>query len=434
LKNENKTFLSNVTMMLSGTVLAQILSVIALPYFQKYFYNPDDFALFTWFFELTSIFIGISALRLESGIVLERDHSMSIKLLMICLRLVMLSSLVYTILVGVLAVFLTNFSILFSEFWLLLLLPVTIFFTGGLQVLAAYYTRKLLFKQQATNKVMQSVFTISPQFIMGQAGYNHFGLIGGKVVGVVIGFLGLWIRMVNEIRHVSFPIKSERKELYSRHKNLIRYTMPSTFIGMFVNFIFIDLFLHFYGDDLTGQLGASKHYVGMGFSVLSTSFAQVFYGRIAAIHNRKQLRDLYTYWLIRLSGLSVLIVVSIWMIPNSWIVAFLGEKWSQLMPVMRILSLWMGVMFVTSSLSFIYIKLNRQKTTIIIDVLHLIVVVASIAISYYVYQDFYITLYWFTAVKIVIYIIGIILSYFFIEQHDFDAVSDYGRVENTNHQ
>jgi O-antigen/teichoic acid export membrane protein len=419
-------------MMLSGTVIAQILAIIVLPYFQKYIYNPDDFALFTWFFELTAIFVGISALRLETGIVLERNPSMAIKLLLLCLGLVFISSLVYTVLVVVLALFVTNFSVLLNDIWLLCFFPITIFFTGGLQVLAAYYTRQQLFKQQATNKVMQSVLTIVPQYAMGKSGFQHVGLIGGKVIGAVGGFVGLWWRIKKEMKQISFPIKKERKEFYSKHKNLIRFTTPSTFIGMFVNFIFIDLFLHFYGDDLTGQLGASKHYIGMGFSVLSTSFAQVFYGRIAAINNKVQLRSLYTYWLIRLSIVSLLIVVTVWLVPNSWMVSFLGEKWSQLMPVMRILSLWMGVMFVTSSLSFIYIKLNRQKTTIIIDIIHLIVVAASIIISYSLYQDFYITLYWFTGVKMVIYVVAILLAYYFIEQHEYTNDEELGKVEVGN--
>jgi lipopolysaccharide exporter len=405
-------------MMLSGTVIAQVLSVIALPYFQKYLYNPDDFALFTWFFELTAIFIGVSALRLETGIVLERDQSMAIKLALLCLRLVFFSSVIYTVLVLGLSYFVANFELFRNELWLLLLFPVTIFFTGGTQVFVAYYTRQKLFKQQAANKIVQSSSALVPQFALGQFGYNQLGLIAGKIFGVVIGFAGLWSRIAKDFKQIPFPTKKERKELRSKHKDFIRYTTPGTFLGMFINFVFIDLFLYYFGDDLTGQLGASKHYIGMGFSVLSVSFAQVFYGRIARIEDKVELRNLYTYWLIRLSAIALMVIITVWIFPNVWVVNILGEKWSQLLPVMRVLSLWMGVMFVTSSLSFIYIKLNRQRTTVIIDALHLLFVLLAIVISYYLYEDFYITLYCFTFAKIVIYLFAIVITYYFINKYE----------------
>jgi O-antigen/teichoic acid export membrane protein len=429
LKSPNKSFLSNVTVLLGGTLIAQILAVISLPFLQKYFYSPEDFAIFTWFFELAAIFVGISALRIETGIVLEKDTSSALKLVKLCLALVVLFSIFFTVVVLLLSLFFENFKLFSSNLIYLILLTFTILFLSGTQVLTSYFTRQQKFKELASNKVFQTSFTILPQFIFGGLKMNSSGLVLGKIIGGAASFFALLLRIKSELKTVSFPSKKERKELFKNNIDFILYTTPGTFLGMFINFIFIDLFLMYFGESITGQLGASKHYVGMAFSVLSTSFAQVFYSKIATINDKIELRKFYTYWLIRLSGIGALAIAVLYSIPNSWIISFLGQKWSELLPVMQVMVLWMAVMFVASSLSYIYIKLNRQKTVIFFDVIHLILVTTSITVSYHLYHDFFITLYWFTISKIILYLIAIGITYFFINRYEFQQEDN---SESTN--
>jgi len=419
LKSDNKTFLSNVSIILGGTMIAQLLSLIALPFLQKYFYTPEDFALFTWFFELTAIFVGISALRIETGIVLEKDPIIALKLVRLCLRIALFLSLFSAVCFIILSFFYENFELFTNNVLWLLLVPITIFLLGGIQILTAYYTRQQKFKELASNKVIQTTGTLIPQILFAVFKGHSVGLVMGKIIGGLFSFFALFGRIYKDLKEVSFPTKSERKLLFKTNKDFILYTTPSTFIGMFTNFIFIDLFLHYYGESFTGQLGASKIYVGMAFSVLSTSFAQVFYSKIAGIHDKKILRDFYTYWVIRLSAIALLAVIVVYLIPSSWVGLFFGKvkNWDELLPVMRIMTLWMAVMFVSSSLSYIYIKLNRQRSVIYFDIIHLTLIILSITVSHFLYHDFYTSLYWFTGAKIIVYIIAIIVSYVFINRY-----------------
>lgn len=423
MKSANKSFLNNVTILLGGTLIAQILAVITLPFLQKYFYSPEDFALFTWFFELTAIFVGISALRIETGIVLEKDTDSALKLVKLCLSLTLLFSVVYTLLVVLLSIFFDNFKLFTTNILFVVLFFLTVLFLSGIQVLNSFYTRQQKFKELSSNKIVQTSFTVIPQFIFGGIKMTSSGLVLGKIIGGGASFIALFLRIKNDLKSVPFPTKSERKIFFKNNINFILYTTPGTFLGMFINFIFIDFFLMYFGDSITGQLGASKHYVGMAFSVLSTSFAQVFYSKIATIYDKVELRKFYTFWLIRLSAVGGLSIVVLYLIPNHWIVTFLGEKWAELLPVMRVMVLWMAVMFVSSSLSYIYIKLNRQKTVIIFDVIHLILVTVSIVLSYYLYHDFFTTLYWFTASKIILYVLAIVITYYFIDKYEMPSNS-----------
>ena len=71
----------------SGSTLAQIISIGALIVLQRFFYSPEEYAPFRLFFEYVAIFSSISALRLESGIILEREENKAISLLRICIKL-----------------------------------------------------------------------------------------------------------------------------------------------------------------------------------------------------------------------------------------------------------------------------------------------------------------------------------------------------------
>ena len=84
-----------------------------------------------------------------------------------------------------------------------------------------------------------------------------------------------------------------------------------------------------------------------------------------------------------------------------------------MMPVIKVMILWMSIMFVSSSLSYVYIKLNRQKTLIYFDIIHLALTIGSIAVSYQLYHSFWISLYWFTIAKGVYYLFAVFATYYF---------------------
>ena len=61
----------------------------------------------------------------------------------------------------------------------------------------------------------------------------------------------------------------------------------------------------------------------------------------------------------------------------------LGEKWEELMPVIKLISPWMAIMFLASSLSYIFIRLGKQKQIFFFDLFHLILIFATIFTANY---------------------------------------------------
>ena len=93
-KEEKNHFLKNVLTIFSGTTIAQIINLSAIIILQRYFYSPEEYAPFRLFFEFAAVFSSISALRLESGLILERVDQRALSLLRICLRYSLIISLI----------------------------------------------------------------------------------------------------------------------------------------------------------------------------------------------------------------------------------------------------------------------------------------------------------------------------------------------------
>ena len=68
------------------------------------------------------------------------------------------------------------------------------------------------------------------------------------------------------------------------------------------------------------------------------------------------------------------------MLCPSWIVtSVLGEKWVGLMHIIKIISPWMAIMFLASSLSFIFIRLGKQREIFFFDVFHLVLILIALS-------------------------------------------------------
>ncbi len=399
---------------MSGTVLAQIISFLSLIILQKYFFDKTDFANFAWFFFFINLFATSGALRLDTGIVLEKTKRKAHILTELAIKLMLISSALGLIVALVGRLINPNFDNVMPSLAMYLLIPIAIFSIGTLQILNSWFTRDNSFKTLASNKLTQSSITVSGQLTLGLSKLTSTGLILGKTIGAVIASLVLFLKYKKNTPSKLFSAsKASEKELLVKHKDFIYFTTPGTFLGALINFIFLDLFLKFYEDN-SGNVSAANIYLGIGFAIVSASFAQVFYSKISQIEDHKKLRKFYTFWMLRLAAIASFAILIVQLTPNSWMVLVLGEKWSNLLPTMRIMSIWMGVMFVSSSLSYIYIKLNQQRTLILFDIVHLAMVYGSIHFSYERYHDFKMSLIWFTIAQSMFYIFTISITYYFL--------------------
>jgi lipopolysaccharide exporter len=395
----------------TGSTVAQIISIASLILLQRFFYSPEEYAPFRLFFEYVAIFSSISALRLESGLILEREEDKAISLLRVCIKLCFVMSLIGGLIFCLF--YFKEIDVFQRESILLILMPFAILTNGLIQIFLPFFTRAKSFLTISYSKIIHSVISSFSQIITGLIGLNFIGLILGRIAGLFSADLNYLKTFYSK-----FKWNQRNKEveicLIQKHKKFIYFTSPGIFIGNSINFIILITFTTLYGEKFTGLTAAAIQYLGLVVMLFASSFSQVYYNEIAQIKNPKELYQSYTFWVKRL-----FILTSIgWfllMICPSWIVtSVLGEKWVGLMNVIKIISPWMAVMFIASSMSFIFIRLGKQREILFFDIFHLVLILVALIFGHYYLNDKIQMLYAITGAQTLFYILSISLAYSFL--------------------
>ena len=410
-KLEKNKFLKNVLTMFSGNIIAQIINFSSIIILQRYFYSPEEYAPFRLFFEFAAVFSSVIALRLESGLVLERENNRALSLLRICLKYAVITSLFggffFTF------YFINEIRVFQYEWLLIILMPLAIFTNGIIQISQSFFTRSKQFSTISLSKVIHSIIGGLTQIVNGIMGINFTGLIIGRIAGLFsadINYLNKFLKSYQWIKRN----KDEEKRLIKKHKKFMFFTSPGIFIGNSINLVILITLTHFYGEEFTGLTAAAIQYLGLICMLFSSSFAQVYYNEIAQINDAKKLISSYYYWIKRLGLFSLTGLVLLYFIPSSIVAYILGEKWTGLLYIIKIISPWMGLMFMASSLSYIFIRLGKQKEIFFFDIFHLILIICTLYTSQLFFKNEYETLYIITIAQSIFYILSISLALKFL--------------------
>jgi len=408
-------FGKNVLTLFTGTFLSQLIPFLILPVLQRYFYSPADFGLLALFVGYSELFINIGSLKLEYAIVVKETVKHAAELAYTAFKVL----LVITCLSFFVSFFFYTTGIV-EEFnrlgWVILLVPVAVLGVGVNGIASYWFNRQKEFRTIASNKIVQSISAEGTKTGLGFLHTGSVGLIAGRITGQVLSGITLFIRFLKDLSQRDECFSSSRKtgEIISENRQYVYFATPSVMVSTLINFTYLYLFFIEFGDVSAGMIGVSMQYIGVALGMMAGAFSQVFYSRIAAIYSRIEMMKTYKHfmWILLVTG--SLISVAIWLLPVSWVVYILGEKWSQLMDYARILSLWLAIWFVSSSLSFIFMRLQKQGFMLIMDILHFFMVVAGFYIGLNNGNTPVSALWGFTIAQMLYYIIAVLLALNFI--------------------
>lgn len=411
-------FASKVTTVAIGVVLSQLIPFVLLPVLQRYYYAPEDFGLLVLYVSLSDLVIAVSTLKYEYAIVNVKKVADAFNLLILSLFSVFTFTFLTVVALLILFLFFPDLILIDRMGGWAFLLPVSVFSLGIFQAINYWFNRRESYKFMSVTRVVNTSFGEVGKLGLGVL--NFFpGLVVGRVFGnIASAFIGV-LKVYKSDRRFSRLYSFKRvKKLAITHKRYPLYVVPSVFVGVLVAFSYVRLLLAYYGEDKLGLLGVSLIYLGSAFGIISTSFGQVFFKKISDISDYRQLYALYKKFARQLFLFSLLVLLVVYIFPQNWVVIILGEKWTAVLPVCKIMVIWMSVYFVSSSLSFIYIKLEMQRIMFFLDVIHLALVLFSIVFAHYLYADFYVTLWWFCIAQLLHYTLAIFLALRYLKKKD----------------
>ncbi len=377
-------FSRNVSVMLIGTVLGQMLSVLLSPVLTR-IYGPVDFGTLGVYMSALNILVGLAALRYEIPLSTAATEESAVNMLALCAGLLVIT----TSLLALVAYLLPERLLVTMGFGHLesarLLLPTGFAFLGAYYVMMYFATRAQDFNSIARTRISQGVTGPVSQIGLGLLGGGVTGLTVGFIIGQSSGTLLLFKRQVlnrlsslrliswRGIRRLAWQYRAF--PLISSWANLIDTAGAGQLVYVLVAI--------FYPGGVAGYLFLAERVVARPLLMVSTSLLTVFMGEIGrtmttdpALLRRRFLQVSSRQFIF---GAAWVITADI----AAWLAfpLIFGPSWADAVPYLLTLSVVYLVNSVIGSVNYTLQVLGRQAVAAVWQVGRVAVIVLGFVVS-----------------------------------------------------
>jgi O-antigen/teichoic acid export membrane protein len=372
-------FARGVSVLISGTVGAQAVMMLAAPILTR-LYSPADFGLLAVFVALLSAVSVVASLRYELAIPLPVDESEAAALLVLSLMTTVAVSGISTIPILVYRdalAQLLNTPALADHLYLV---PLGALLIGVYNVLNYWAVRMRAFTPIAKTKVGQSIACAAIQ--VGGAPFGPVALLLGQVTGHAAGSLSLGLRVLRHrwiaVRRVT---RADLVQVACRYKKFPLFSTWSALFNTAGGQMPPILFAALFNPAVAGIYALANRVLAMPMQLLGQAIGTVFLsgaaqarreGRlgltIARIHNRLAHIGMPPMLVLLLAG------------PEIFKHVF-GAEWRQAGVFAQWLAPWLYLGFITSPLSSLFDVLDKQEIEMAFDAALLIARTAAIIVG-----------------------------------------------------
>jgi len=357
------SFAGDVLKLVSGTTVAQLLSILASPILTR-LYAPEAFGVAALFGSITSILGVIACLRYELSIMLPETDEDAANLLGVSIGFAVLISLLTVPIVWwgkkpLLRVL--NAELLDPYVWLM---PVAVLLGGVFVALNYWNSRTRQFGRLSIARVISSLATTSTTLGAGFAGYATAGTmisagVGGQAISTIVLGGQIWrddgklfLRSINW-RGMLYGIKRHRRfplyGIWSALLNTISWQLP------------IFLLANYFSVTVVGYYALGFRILQIPMSLIGTAIAQVFFQRAAEARSLGTLTSLVDSTFVKLVMVGVFPALTLSIIGHDLFSLVFGATWGEAGVYAQLLSLWSLFWLISSPLSTLLSVLEMQR-------------------------------------------------------------------------
>jgi O-antigen/teichoic acid export membrane protein len=360
-------FVRDITKLLSGTVLAQVINFALTPVLTRLF-SPSDYGVFSVFTSIVSVLAVVACLRYEVAIVLPEEDKDAESLF----QLSAFISLGFTVCLFPLFWFFRDFigGMLKTrvDLPLTLLSLMTIFLIGRVSAYNYLLTRKKKYKLISIARVVtalsSSILPICFWLCWGRAFY---GLVLGFIAGFAINFIIFRLSVGK-----SFTGTPVLKNIRAVAKRYSRFPIYDTWSSLLNNLAWqvVPMMLSFqFSDAVAGQYSLGLKMIQSPMSIIGASVGQVIFEKAC---REREGGDLYAFTKLTIRRFLIIAAIPIGILAMFGKVLFgviFGREWGIAGFYTQILSPWAIVWFVASITSTVLIITERQRELLIINII-----------------------------------------------------------------
>jgi lipopolysaccharide exporter len=361
--NKTSNFITNVLKLASGSIIAQILSMLSVILILR-FYTPEDFGTSQLILSLSNILIIFSTFSYQYAILLPKKKEDSANLVCLCAILITLTSLLTATIVLLFPNYIDKLSNAPGISKYFIYIPAITFFNGIFLTQNYWLLRKTNFGVIAESKVINSISTGALQLAIPIWNASPVGLIAGYVSGYGCTDLFMLKRLREDIKVFRQVSLKRIKEMAIQYKNFPLFNSSSTLANTIsLQSLTIILLEHFYGANVVGCFVLASQIVNVPLGLIGVAIEQVFFQKISAVKYGNEPGDVKAivrevYQKLTLIGIFPMILLLILGEEISKLV--FEENWYLSCTYVKILAPWMFLVFLSLPISALYMVFEKQ--------------------------------------------------------------------------
>jgi lipopolysaccharide exporter len=363
------SFARNVITLMAGTTIAQILIILVAPILTR-LYGPEDYGVYALYGSILGIFAVVACWRYELAIVLPEKDEDAANVLALSIIICFIMAILTLMIVALFRIPVANLlgaPELAPWLWFM---PLSLIATGLFQAFNYWSTRREQFRRLAARTVTQSTVTAGAQLAAGTAlNPGSGGLIGGSIFGQLIATGQLaWQIAKDEGRIIISNINNnDIKRVLVRYKRFPLFDSWAGILNTASTMLPALLLGYFFTPVVVGHYTLGHTVLAMPMGVIGRSIAQVFFPQATEARRRGDLGNLTLQIFQRLLAIGFVPILLLTLVAPDLFAIIFGTRWWVAGEYVRWLSLWLLFVFISSPLSNIYTVLERQRESLIVN-------------------------------------------------------------------
>lgn len=380
-------FYRNIAGLFSGIFAARLIpAVFALAIARLYM--PGDFGLFILFLSIASLISIFSTGGYEKAILLANTSKEKGHIFGFALKNNLIVNLI--ILTGIILYIPFSGNTKFSDIFMLLLIPAFAFFFGCVQLIRNTLISYKKFKELSLLEIIRAILT--GIFQLSFFTFPESGLFAGIVLAQILTFAYFYVRMT-ELSGINLQFfKKQEIILARRYINFPKYSVPGELFNYLSSQLPVFMIKPFFGDTMLGLYSFSHRYLSVPVQLTSISIGSVYVQKAQSLKNQLDELSQLTYGLFRRQLLVAIIPFTVLALWGKELFGFaFGQEWKFAGTLGQLIAPWLFAVFVGSPLANILIVREKQRISMIFNIVMLIFRALALAIGGLILKDVSIT-------------------------------------------
>jgi O-antigen/teichoic acid export membrane protein len=409
---KSSEFLKNIAVVISGTAISQIISIVITPILTRS-YTPEDFGFYTTFIAIYSLLCSFATGKFERVILLSKDKKDIIIVSSLCL----LTSLFFSI-TCLFLFFIASLVFDFGKWGIEILLFKWLYIIPAFLIIYAINTVFLTFlnydknfREISKSRVIKTFVSISVSVTSIYFLKDMGGLILGEILGLFISTIYLFPKL-KFLFQFKKEVTSQFYNFIKRYRNFPLFNVPTDLLNNSSSQVPVFFLSPIFGVNVTGQYSLMKRMLDAPVTLLSSSVLEVFRQKASEQFIKNgDCRNLLFKTAKKLILISIAPFSILFVFGSDIFVLIFGEKWRDAGQFASIFSVFYFFKFISSPISYVFYIAEKQKIDFL---LHIYIFLSSLL--FFILPKFFSisiteTLWMYSINFVLIYITYLLLSY-----------------------